>query len=419
MGAVYVAEDTDLRRTVALKLLPRHLTSDRASLRRFRREARAAASLNHPNIVTIHGIERIRHRSMIAMELVEGKCLDDTVPENGLALDLVMNIATQILEALAAAHDAGVVHRDLKGTNVMISSSGLVKVLDFGLAKIITDRPVDASGAPTASLPTNGLPMGTVPFMSPEQLRGEAVDHRADLFSFGVLLYRMLTGRLPFRGPSWAGIVSSILRDEPASMRTMRSDVSEKLEAVVMKCLAKNPEQRYQHAKDVLAGLTVDPCPVNEPEPAAGLERTRGAAGIAVLPFRCLSADPRDRFLSEGLMEEITNVLARLDTIRVVSRTTCSGLKDRPVTAPCLARELNVRYLLEGSVRRSGTAVRVTAQLIDAVTDAHVWSDTCTREADDIFALEDVIAQRVAEAVTRDSGAVGYSETAGAPCARN
>jgi serine/threonine protein kinase/TolB-like protein/Tfp pilus assembly protein PilF len=487
MGAVFLALDTTLDRKVALKVLPTAMAGDPDRLARFQREARAVAALNHPHIVTLFSVEEDHGTHFLTMELVEGNSLDRAFPAGGLPLAQVFDIGIALADALAAAHEKGIIHRDLKPANVMVTKDGRVKVLDFGLAKLAVGE-TEASGSPggtggalLTSAPTGrigaaeprtaaGIVMGTVPYMSPEQVGGESVDARTDIFSLGVMLYELATGHRPFGGKNNAETISSIMRDTPRPVTETRQEAPRHLARIIDHCLQKDPEARFQTAKDVrneLRGLVreLDPgashtggtlTSTSAPQRSAlqtsvpatsnpgavprragrglwmglagavvvsialGLILWRGrqatpevpaarpasgttasstpvpdAKSIAVLPFVNMSSDPEQEYFSDGISEELLNLLARIPELRVTSRSSAFSFKGQKLEIPEIARRLNVAHVLEGSVRKSGKHVRITAQLIKADTDTHLWSQTYDRTLDDIFAIQDQIAADV------------------------
>jgi eukaryotic-like serine/threonine-protein kinase len=414
MGEVYRATDTRLKREVALKLLPPALASDPGRLARFQREAEAVAALNHPNIVTIHSVEEVEGIHLLTMELVEGRGLDTMIPVDGLPLPQVVDIGIAVAGALAAAHAKGIVHRDLKPANVMITADGRVKVLDFGLAKTAAPptSPTDATRPlGGASLTGEGQVLGTVPYMAPEQLQGRPVDPRTDLFSLGVVLYEMATGRRPFAGDSYPEIMASILKEEPAPMTEHRADVPRELGRIVERCLVKNPADRFPSAADLAAELRrVGRSVLGEPRATGGEE---GAPpSIAVLPFVNMSPDPKNEYFADGLTEELLNVLAKNAELKVTGRTSSFAFKGKQEDLRGIGKKLGVATLLEGSVRKAGNRVRITAQLVNAYDGFHLWSETYDRVLEDIFAVQDEIAGAVGEALnvtllrtTRGAGA--------------
>ncbi len=400
MGEVYRARDTKLGREVALKVLPDAVARDPNRLARFEREARIVALLNHPNIVTIHSIEEDAGVRFLTMELVEGDSLETHVHPNGLPLSRLLELAVPLAEALAAAHQKGVIHRDLKPANVLLTRDRRVKVLDFGLAKV-TDALTSATPGQTVtsgpSISVAGEIMGTYPYMAPEQSRGEPVDARTDLFAFGIILHELSCGSRPFSGRTAADVTSAILRDAPAPLRSVRADLPSDLERIVRRCLAKEPAERIPSARDLLEELrrlqqTAEPF---EPRGA----RTPEKPSIAVLPFANMSADPENEYFSDGLSEELLNVLAKIPDLKVTGRTSSFAFKGKNEDLRDIGQKLGVRTLLEGSVRKAGNRVRVTAQLIKAADGFHLWSETYDRVLDDIFAVQDDIARSVSTAL--------------------
>ncbi len=341
------------------------------------------------------------------MELVEGSTVDRLVPEEGLALPRIFNIAIPVAEALAAAHEHGIVHRDLKPSNIMVTREGRVKVLDFGLAKLVEPESDDEDAELlTESLTREGRPVGTLPYMSPEQLEGQKVDHRSDIFSFGIVLFELATGRRPFRGGSSARLLSSILRDRPPPVSDLRHDLPRQLSRIIRLCLEKEPERRYQSALDVrneLAALreevTASPYSGTGAVRVEDLEPVRSVLGdrsIAVLPFANMSPDPENEYFSDGITEEIINALTRVEGLRVAARTSSFSFKGKSADIAEVGAKLNVNTVLEGSVRRAGDRLRVTAQLIEVASGYHLWSERFDRKLDDIFAIQDEIAEAIA-----------------------
>ena len=385
MGEVYRATDTRLGRDVAVKVLPTRLAANPDLLERFRREARAVAALNHPHIITIHSVEEADGVHFLTMELVDGQSLDRFVPQGGLPIERILAIATALADALAAAHEKGIVHRDLKPANVMVTRDGRVKVLDFGLAKEMhADDPAGAT-LTSAGQTAVGAVMGTPAYMSPEQVAGRPVDHRTDLFSLGIILYEMATGRRPFEGASSAELASAVLRDTPPPLIERRADLPERLGRVIERCLEKSAADRFPSARDLrdeLGRLTREPVGV-----ATG-------PSIAVLPFVNMSPDPENAYLSDGLSEEIINALTRLPGLRVIARTSAFRFRGEHDLRK-VGATLHVRTVLEGSVRKVGNRLRITAQLINVADDSHIWSERFDRELNDVFAIQDEIAAAI------------------------
>jgi TolB-like protein len=408
MGEVYRARDPRLKREIAIKVLPASVASSPDRLARFEREATTVAGLNHPNIVVLHSIEEADGVRFLTMELVEGQSLDHALVPGGLPIPRVIELGIALADALAAAHEKGIVHRDLKPANVMLTKDGRVKVLDFGLAKLAapeSDRAFSTAATIASPISGEGLVVGTVPYMAPEQIRGEAVDARSDLFSLGTTLYELIAGRRPFAGQTSADISSAILRDTPAPLTSMRTEVPGDLERIVIKCLAKYTRERFQTALDVsnelrglkrsLEHLESETAQMSPSLPHAPSER----ASIAVLPFDNLSRDTEQEYFADGIVEEIITGLSRIKWLFVIARNSTFIYKGKPIDVKAVGRDLGVRYVLQGSVRRSGNEVRVTGQLIETETATHVWADRFTGSLDDIFRLQDEMTTSVIGAV--------------------
>lgn len=412
MGEVYRALDPRLQRDVALKVLPAAVALDPGRLARFRREAQLLASLNHPHIVTIHSVEEVEGVPFLTMELVRGQSLDRIIAAGQLSVGRLLDVAAAIADALVAAHAGGIVHRDLKPANVMLTDDGRVKVLDFGLAIELlpvdpTEMTTTAHSAATPDAPTQpaagrssestltlagftgrGGAIGTPAYMSPEQVARRAVDHRADLFALGVVLYELACGRRPFEGSTRNELAAAILYDSPPAMADARADLPEGLVRLIGRCLEKDPQRRVQTAQEVLAVLR-------------NLARRPSNTGlaIAVLPFSDLSATKDQEYLCEGMAEEIMNALFRIPGIRVSSRTAAFRARREGKALQEIAEALEVSHVLDGSVRTSGSRLRATAQLTAVASGYQVWSERFDREAADVFAVQDEIAAGVVEAV--------------------
>jgi serine/threonine protein kinase/tetratricopeptide (TPR) repeat protein len=440
MGAVYLARDKKLGRKVALKLLPSYFTSDAERLRRFEQEACAASALNHPNILTIYEIGEAGGTPFIATEFIEGETLRARMTGAPMKIDEVLHVAEQVASALAAAHEAGIIHRDIKPENVMVRRDGLVKVLDFGLAKLTRPEATGPEATTRGVVQTSsGVVMGTVPYMSPEQALGREVDHRSDLFSLGVVLYEMASGRSPFAGASTGETLDRILHAQPEALSRFNHEVPGQLERTVSKCLEKDRERRYGVARDLLMDLK-NPrrgLEVRTPAPAAEsqdrrrrLLSSRGRLAIlafavvvvvalgyqflfrgppaavspeiksvAVLPLGNLSGDPSQEYFADGMTESLISNLARIRALRIISRTSVMRYKGSQKSLPEIARELNVDGVITGSVQRSSGRVRVTAQLIHAATDAHLWASEYDRDLTDVLRLQSEVARAVAEEI--------------------
>ena len=496
MGEVYRAEDTELDREVALKVLPAEMALDSDRLERFKREARAVAALNHPNIVTIYSIESAvveedaveegsdpsKTVHFMTMELIDGESLDGLLTQGGLSLSRTFDIAIPLAEALTVAHEKGIIHRDLKPANVMLTADGRVKVLDFGLAKLAAGGDPLAIGDATeiatrTALTREGVVMGTAPYMSPEQVQGEPVDQRTDIFSLGILLYEMVTGQRPFQGKNSAALVSSILKDTPPPPIEVRTDLPRHLGRIIQRCLEKEPRERYQTTLDVrneLKGIRKElesgertrasgtqpaaPPPSEasaQPPPAhsdsmpqvhaphrglwaavaaviillvlaagwwigrgSGADRSasepadialRSAAtlaarsstepSVAVLPFADLSPNKDQEYFTDGLTEELIQALAKVEGLQIPARTSVFALKGTDLSVQEIGDRLGVENVLEGSVRKSGNQLRISAQLIKTSDGFNLWSETYDRELEDVFTIQDEIASNIVGAL--------------------
>jgi serine/threonine protein kinase/tetratricopeptide (TPR) repeat protein len=398
MGIVYKAQDDRLKRTVALKFLPQDRARDLAARRRFLREARAAAALDHPAICAVHEIEEAAGQVFIAMAYVEGESLKGKILAGPTRVTEAVDVALQVAEGLREAHCQGVVHRDIKPGNVMVTPRGQVKIMDFGLAKLAEGD--DLTGADAV--------LGTAAYMSPEQARGEAVDHRTDIWSLGCLVYEMLEGRRLFPGADARATLQAILIDEPVPLALSR-DVPPGLQSTLRTCLQKDPRHRYPRMDDLIEDLRALAGEKDHPtHPKAR------PPSIAVLPFANLSGEPENEYFSDGLSEEIIGALVRVPGLRVVARTSSFAFKGEKVDARDVGRRLGVDTLLEGSVRRSGPHLRVTAQLIDVSDGCHLWSERFDREMENVFAIQDEISARIVEKVGAsplEGGALAAKET--------
>jgi serine/threonine protein kinase/tetratricopeptide (TPR) repeat protein len=401
MGEVYRAHDPRLGREVAIKVLPAVFAADRERLRRFEQEARAAAALNHTSIVTIHSVEETNGIRFITMELVEGQPLSDLIPPGGLPLDRLLEVAIPLADALAAAHAKGITHRDLKPANIMVGADRRVTVLDFGLAKLREASPAagGATALPTADMTGEGRIVGTVAYMSPEQAEGKPIDHRSDLFSLGVILYEMATGRRPFTGETSVSIISSILKDTPPSITDLKATLPRELGRIIRRALAKDTERRYQTPKDMRNELEdlkreIESAPV---APGIAPQPAERVASIAVLPFTDMSAAKDQDWFCDGIAEEILNALTPLEGLRVAARTSAFSFKGKGTDLRAIGEKLNVTTVLEGSVRRAGDRVRITVQLSDVHNGFQLWSERFDRELKDIFDVQDEIARAIAE----------------------
>ena len=411
-GEVYRARDTLLDRAVAIKVLPTGLSSEPGRRARFQREARAASRLTHPNICTIYEFGEVGARAFIAMELVAGRTLKDEIAQSPLEPLRALNVATQIAEGLAAAHAMGILHLDIKSANIVLSASENVKILDFGLARLtgsVEQAPLESqSSTPTEAIA--GTIIGTLPYMAPEQLRGADLDTRTDQFAFGVVCYELLSGQLPFRGATVFETASAILSQEPRVLSTIAPAVPPELAVIVHRMLAKDPAERFPSSQDVLAVLKQVQAQLVSGEVRTGVvpgaELVTGSSGrlsigrrvpsIAVLAFANMSAGENDYF-SEGLSEDLTNALARIPGLKVASRTSAFFFKGKQQDIREIASALGVETVLEGSVRKSGNRIRVTAQLINAADGYHIWSESYDRSVEDVFAIQDEVSRTIAE----------------------
>jgi TolB-like protein/Tfp pilus assembly protein PilF/predicted Ser/Thr protein kinase len=387
MGEVYLAEDTKLNRKVALKFLPVQLASDEEFTERFTREAQAAAALNHPNIITVYEVSEYENRPFIAMEYVEGESLKDLIAREELSIGEALDVALQISDGLAVAHQTGIVHRDIKPQNILMGKDGRVRICDFGLAKAKMD----------VTLTQAGSTLGTIAYMSPEQAQGKEVGRRSDIFSFGVVLYEMMAGQLPFKGEHEAAVIHSIVNDTPEPLARYKSDVPEGLQKIVSKAMEKNLKTRYQHVDELGADLRR-----LKTELESGVTKTletvgKAAPSVAVLPFANLSADPEQEYFCDGMAEDIINALTQLEGLRVVARTSAFAFKGKHEDIREIGRKLSVGTLLEGSVRKAGGRVRITAQLINVADGYHLWSERFDRDLSDVFAIQDEISLAIVD----------------------
>jgi serine/threonine protein kinase/tetratricopeptide (TPR) repeat protein len=403
MGDVYRASDTKLGRSVAIKVLPPGFIDDPERLARFQREARMLASINHPNIVTIHSFEEIDGVHFLTMEMVEGRPLSQHIPKGGLPIDRILDFAAAITEALCAAHEKGIVHRDLKPANVMVTDQGRVKVLDFGLAKEIREGNSTDATLTSAEYTRIGVIVGTPAYMSPEQVEGRMVDHRTDIFSLGTLLYEMATGQKPFQGKSGAELASAILRDTPRPVREMRAELPDGLEDVIQRCLLKSANDRFPSARELsnkLRGVT------SGIESDSGAARAREGFWVAVLPFEYSGSNAEITALAEGLSEDIVTGLSRFSYLRVIARSSTLRYARMAVDVRAVGKELGARYVMEGSLRQAGSMLRIAVQLVDASSGAHLWAETFDRNyrPEDIFELLDNVVPRIVSTVADTYG---------------
>jgi len=420
MGEVYRATDTNLKRAVAIKVLPDALAADPERLARFQHEAEVLAALDHPAIVTVFSVEEADGVHFITMQLVDGRSLDSVIPEGGLPVARVLEVGWAIAEALAAAHERGIVHRDLKPANVMVTGDASVKLLDFGLAK--ETRAAGPSDQTLTSSPLTeiGVVMGTPAYMSPEQIAGSAIDHRTDIFALGVLLFEMATGRRPFEGRSSAETAAAVLRDVPPPVTDVRADLPPDLGRIIRRCLEKEVRHRIQTARDVANDLReigqrnppatpeqAAPMPrPASPGPGSGEERAAEGFWVAVLPFEATGPDSAAGAFAHGLFEETLTGMSRFSYLRVIARSSVRQYANSLADVRTIGRELGARYVMEGSVRQAGPRVRVTAQVSDVNTGAQLWTETFDRafQPEAMFELQDELAPRIVSTVADPYG---------------
>jgi serine/threonine-protein kinase len=385
MGVVFKAEDTKLKRPVALKLLPFELLYSPEAKERFIREAQAAAALDHPNICTVYEVEEQDGQAYIAMAYIDGKSLKARIAQGPLKVDEALEIAVQVAEGLEEAHRKGIVHRDIKPANIMLTAKSQAKILDFGLARL------ESAG----DLTRTAMVMGTVAYMSPEQAQGHKVDHRTDIWSFGCTLYEMLAGRSPFQGGHEQAVFQAIIHGDPQPITALRGDIPAGLEQILDRCLKKNPLDRYPDAGSLIEDLkTVD---LRDILTSPSLSPYKNAPSIAVLPFTDMSAEKDQDYFGEGIAEELINALAHIQELRVVARTSAFAIKGMNLDIREIGRMLNVKAVLEGSIRKAGNRLRITAQLINVEDGFHLWSERFDREMVDIFAIQDEISLAIVE----------------------
>lgn len=397
MGEVYRAKDTRLKREVAIKVLPDSTAKNPDALTRFQREAEAVAALSHPNILAIHDVGRENEISYLVSELLEGETLRTRLKRTKIPWRQAVEFGTSIAVGLAAAHAKGIVHRDLKPENIFLTQDNVIKILDFGLARV---EPATNATDQTVTLDTKpGTVLGTVSYMSPEQLRGQQVDARSDIFSFGCVMYEMVTGDRTFKGDTSADVTSAILTFEPQSVTESANDISPELGRTIARCLDKNLHKRFQSSDDLaftLRNLLSSDAKVRgDKDPSKENDKSDLMSSIAVLPFENMSADPENEYFSDGISEEIINALTRVKGLRVAARTSAFSFKGKQAEVSEIGQKLNVGTVLEGSVRKSGDRIRITAQLINVSDGYHLWSERFDRKLDDIFQIQDEIATSI------------------------
>jgi eukaryotic-like serine/threonine-protein kinase len=437
MGVVFKAQDSRLERAVALKFLPEKLAQEPQALERFRREARAASALNHPGICTIYDIGEQDGQAFIAMEFIDGETLRDHIRGKPLPLEEILELGIQIAEALEAAHAEGIIHRDIKPTNIFVTKRGRAKVLDFGLAKLVPkgvaspDTDSDVGSSDSNSIV--GIISGTPSYMSPEQVRGDALDARTDIFSLGLVLYEMATGRQAFGGGTGGAIIEAVLTRPPVSVRSSNPDIPPRLEEIIDRALHKDREQRYRHAADILADLqqlkrdTDSDCrdrdggaasasasgsvsaasdfsSTGQTGPRASTQQTgtfrrprmsKKIDSIAVLPFENLSRDSENDYLSDGITGSLINILATVPKLRVMAQSTVFRFKGREIDPQAVGRDLNVRAVLTGRVMQSGGSLRIGAELVDVATGSRLWGAQYDRKPGEIFTIQDEISDEI------------------------
>lgn len=411
MGEVYLAEDTRLGRQIALKVLPASYQYDPERRTRFLTEARAASALRSPNIAAIYDIGEHDGAMFIAMEYVDGEVLSQRIAHRTMPTAEVIEITVQLADTLDEAHTLGIIHRDIKSSNLMVTERGLVKMLDFGLAKVIRPEGSGDQSDPTVPLGAQtavGIVMGTVSYMSPEQALGHKIDQRSDLFSLGVVIYEMLTGRLPFDGSSTTEIIDSIIHKEPIAIARFNYDVPPELERIARKCLEKDRQRRYQTAREVStdlrnlrrdggSGEATNASGTGKTQPGRRSRSRKAIDSLAILPLVNASGDPDTEYLSDGITESIINTLSQLPKLRVMARSTVFRYKGGEVDPQVVGRELGVRAVLTGRVLQRGELLIIKAEMADAGDGSHLWGEQYSRKLSDIFTIEEEISREISE----------------------
>jgi len=419
MGIVYKAKDTRLGRSVALKFLPDDISGDPQAIERFRREARAASSLNHPHICTIHDVGEFEGRPFIAMELLEGQTLKHRISGKPIAVSELLDLGIQIADGLESAHCKGIVHRDIKPANIFLVDRGPAKILDFGLAKLSGALIPASDSVSESSLQTQvegddfltspGSSVGTVAYMSPEQARGETLDPRSDLFSLGVVLYEMATGVIPFAGSTSALIFDGILHAEAAPAMRLNGKLPFAMENIFAKALEKDTDLRYQTAAELRADLKRLKRDLDSNR-RPGSEKSESSSGhpavvaaakksVAVLYFENQGGGKEDEYFRDGMTEDIITELSKIAQLQVFPRSEMLAFRDKPASAPQISQQLGATFVLEGTIRRSGNRLRITAQLVEGSTRHSVWAERYDRQLEDVFAIQDEIARSIAHAL--------------------
>ncbi|MCP3959054.1 MAG: protein kinase [bacterium] len=404
MGVVWRAIDSRLGREVAIKMLSGELAGDAERVARFEREARAIAALNHPNIITIYSVDEAEGRPFFTMELIDGQPLSRLIPGGGLPLDRLFQIAIPLADAVYAAHARGITHRDLKPGNIMVTGDGRVKVLDFGLARYLEEHGAPGEEPPTEALSSEGSVLGTLAYMSPEQIRGQGVDGRTDVYSLSVVLYHMATGVSPYQSRNSADLIAQVLRDDPSPASELVRTLPRQLSRIIRHGMQKDPRRRFQTVLDLrneLEDLRIELAGdglARRLEPGGGTFRARPSS-VAVLPLDNLSGDPDQDYFADGMTDALIADLARIGALKVISRTSVMQYKGARKPLREIAMALGVGAVVEGSVLRSGQRVRITAELIDAATDRLLWAETYERDLGDVLDLQSEVASAIARKI--------------------